>query len=195
MENITNNNEIYKALIAVQSELSNPERNVEGYGYKYTDLATLLTQVKPVLKAHGLGLVQQTISTTAGGIGFFAGVKTILIHESGQSIESEYYLPMPDMKSQTQAAGAAITYARRYAVSALLNIASEEDTDGASTLNKVTIPGARSEKPTNSNAKEFVYKNNSDDCDHMTVSTLHSAKQNVDFEKCMDCGKITRWDI
>lgn len=194
MENITDKSQIYKALISVQSVISNPDKNVEGYGYKYTDLATLLDLVKPVLAQAKLGLMQQTISTTAGGTGFFAGVRTILIHESGESIESEYYLPLPEMKSQTQAAGAAITYARRYALAALLNIASDEDTDGASTQEaKKTFPGARTQPTANGTQGQYQYKNTEDNCDHLTTSVFVSKSEKnagKPFTKCMDCGKF-----
>lgn len=118
---------IAMALINAQEELKNPEQNKKGYGYKYADLPSLIDQTKPVLKKYGLAISQLAMDDSNGRV----GVKTILLHESGETLESTLTLPIPEMKgnSATQQAGAAITYARRYAYSALLNLASEEDTD------------------------------------------------------------------
>lgn len=121
---------IATALIAAQTDLKNPEQNKNGYGYKYADLASILDQVKPVLAKHKLAITQLACDDGNGRV----GVETILMHDSGETISSKLTLPIPDMKgnSATQQAGAAITYARRYAISAILNITSEEDTDAKS---------------------------------------------------------------
>lgn len=118
-----------KALVAAQTELQNPDKNHQGYGYKYADLSSIIDQTKPVLQKYGLAVVQLAKDNGNGRV----GVKTILIHESGESIKSTLTLPIPDMKgtTATQAAGAAITYARRYAISAILNISADEDTDAS----------------------------------------------------------------
>lgn len=117
------------ALVEVQDELNNTSKDTQGYGYKYTELSTILEQVKPILKKHGLAITQLPLDDGNGRV----GVRTILMHKSGEMLESTLTLPIPDMKgtTQTQAAGAAITYARRYSVSAMLNISSEEDTDAS----------------------------------------------------------------
>lgn len=118
---------IATALISAQEDLKNPDQNKQGYGYKYADLASILDQVKPVLAKHKLAITQLACDDGNGRV----GVETILMHESGETFTSKLTLPIPDMKGNTatQQAGAAITYARRYAISAILNITSDEDTD------------------------------------------------------------------
>lgn len=120
---------IAKALVKAQLELKNPEKNVDGYNYKYSDLASIIEQTKPVLEKNGLAVVQLACDDGNGRV----GVETVLMHESGETLTSKLTLPIPDMKGSTvtQQAGAAITYARRYALSAILNITSEEDTDAS----------------------------------------------------------------
>jgi hypothetical protein len=65
----------------------------------------------------------QLPTTSDGGKGI--GVKTILMHTSGQFIESEFYLPIT--KADPQAGGSAITYARRYALQAMAGIPTADD--------------------------------------------------------------------
>jgi len=120
---------IATALIKAQTELANPSKNQQGYGYKYADLSSILDQVKPVLQKHGLAITQTSSDDGNGKV----GVTTTLLHESGEFISDTLRLPIPEMKgtTSTQAAGAALTYARRYALSSILNIAADEDTDAA----------------------------------------------------------------
>lgn len=195
METITEKSKIFKALIDVQAELSNPPKDKEGHGYKYTELSTLLDLIKPVLHTHGLGIVQQTISSDTG-TGYRVGVRTVLIHESGEKLESEYFLPLPEQKimTATQQAGAAITYARRYALSALLNIASEEDTDAQKTGESRLPQGASKSEIQKGYAKTF--KNSQNACDHMTVTTKVSKSEKNNgrtYEMCLDCGAFIKW--
>lgn len=99
------------------------------FSYSYADLATVLGEVKPILAKHGLAVVQDV----TGGQGNRIGVTTIIIHESGETMEFGP-LPMPG-SDNPQALGSAITYARRYAVLAALGIATEDD-DGSAASNK-----------------------------------------------------------
>jgi hypothetical protein len=140
--------EIFTALIAAQNEISTISKNKTGYGYKYADLTSIIETTKPILKNHGLAIVQ---TVTHNNVDLSRiGIKTTLIHESGQSIEDIMFLPRTDMKgvNDVQALGASITYGRRYAYSALLNIATDEDTDG------VTNRPKPASKPINKPSKE-----------------------------------------
>lgn len=89
---------------------------------KYADLESILRAVEPALLINGL-VVSQTLETNEQG--------TILVstlwHESGESIKSVYLLPTTQ---DSQKFGSALTYARRYSLCALLNVAAEEDDDG-----------------------------------------------------------------
>ena len=83
----------------------------------YADLASVIKVIKPAFAKHGLSFVQLPV-TSEGGRG--VGVSTMLMHESGEWLQGEYLLPMD--KVSAQGAGSAITYARRYALSALCGI-------------------------------------------------------------------------
>lgn len=95
---------------------------------KYADLSSVWAAIKPALQANGLGVLQPLCEAPPG----FVGVTTILLHESGESIASKSLLPFKDA-SNPQAAGSAITYARRYALSSLLGVCPEDDDGNTAT--------------------------------------------------------------
>ena len=129
-------NEIAKALCLFQGEVSNPKKTATNphHKYNYTPLDEVMNTIKPVLKKHGLSFIQNTWSEGENIV-----VQTLLMHESGQWLESAP-LALPGHQVlkggqkvwNAQGAGSAITYGRRYQISAVLGIASEEDTDAAS---------------------------------------------------------------
>lgn len=92
------------------------------YSYHYADLSDVLAAVRPHLAEHGLAILQPMAWSGSPWL------VTRLIHSSGQWIESVYRLTEYE---RPQDMGSAITYARRYAITALLGIAAEEDDDGA----------------------------------------------------------------
>jgi hypothetical protein len=118
-----------KALCAAQGELKPAAMNSTNpfLKSKYADLGSVIDAAKPVLAKHGLSYSQ----LVEGGDGPIA-VTTILMHESGEWLSSMVGLPMAEErgKSAAQVAGSIITYLRRYALSAVLGIYADEDTDG-----------------------------------------------------------------
>jgi hypothetical protein len=123
-------NELAAALSKAQGEMKNAPTLSENPFYKsrYADLATVIDTAKPVLTKHGLSIVQ-----TVGGNGAIS-VTTLLLHASGQWIESE--VTFTPEKVDIQKAGAIITYLRRYSYASILGIASEEDDDGNAAVDK-----------------------------------------------------------
>jgi|TARA_R110000823_G_scaffold311817_1_gene437975 hypothetical protein len=114
---------IYKALAKFQQEVPVLLKGTDGYGYKYIQLEHIIAQINPLLKKHDLGFTQ-----LIGG----SGLTTILFHHpSGEDISSSCIIPECDMKGMNkfQSAGAGITYFRRYALSSMLGIISDQDTD------------------------------------------------------------------
>lgn len=107
---------------------------------KYADLSSVWAAIKPALQACGLGVLQPLVEAPAGHV----GVNTILVHESGQTLSSTSFIPFRDA-TNPQAAGSAITYARRYALSSLLGVCPEDD-DG-NTATKGQKPQAAPAKP------------------------------------------------
>ena len=118
-------NEIIKALNQANVEISNPKNTAENpfFKSKYAPLGDILNMVRPILQKHGLVIIQNVCTDER-----FVSIETGLYHVSGQYIISDK-LQMSAEKATAQGQGSAITYGRRYQVSAFLNIASEDDDD------------------------------------------------------------------
>lgn len=121
-----------KALVAAQKEMKNPafDSTNPHFRNKFASLASVREAVLPVLNKHGLALSQ--FPTAGEGV---AGCRNILIHEGGEKMEYDCFLPLS--KNDPQGAGSAITYARRYSLQAIAGVVAEEDDDA----------NAASEKP------------------------------------------------
>jgi hypothetical protein len=113
------------ALAKAQGEMKNAPFNATNphLKNKFANLASVRDTVIPTLSKHGIAVVQALDFTTEGQ----TFVLTRLLHTSGQWIESVCPIPSaPDMQKM----GSAITYARRYSLSAICGIAADEDDDG-----------------------------------------------------------------
>lgn len=121
-------NELAKALADFQSEVKDPTKDKENpyFKSKYVALDGVLQTVRPVLAKHGLSVMQLPTSDETA-----VTVTTLLMHSSGQFIESEPFKVLLT-KKDAQAAGSALTYARRYSLSSVLGIAWDDDDDGDS---------------------------------------------------------------
>lgn len=122
-ESITN---LANALALFQGEVSNPINTATNpfFKSKYAPLNDVLSLVRPILSKNGLSIVQ-----APSGDGENVIVTTTLLHNSGEWIEFAPLVLKAD-KATAQGAGSAITYARRYAISSILGISSEDDDDG-----------------------------------------------------------------
>jgi ERF superfamily len=124
--------EIAKALGKFQTEVKQPEKdgNNPHFKSKYVTLDGTVKAIHECAPKHGLSYIQSPIMTESG-----VGVKTLLMHTSGEYIEFEPFI-LPMDKKTAQGAGSAITYARRYSLSAAFGIVSDVDDDG----NEATQP-------------------------------------------------------
>ncbi len=123
-ENVT---ELSKALIEVQKVLAPAPKDAENrfVKAKYATLNSVMSTCKPALLANGILLTQYPIPVEGENL----GLVTKLVHaESGQFLASLAVIPLS--KHDPQAMGSAITYGRRYSLSAMLGIVTEEDDDG-----------------------------------------------------------------
>lgn len=125
---------ISEALLKVQEEVSKVDfpktaRNPH-FGSNYCPLDVILDRVVPVLNKHGFVFLQ-SVTTVEGADGTQGALTTTLLHKTGERVEDTMLL-MP-LKPNPQNQGSAITYARRYAVQALLGIVPEDDVDGTQT--------------------------------------------------------------
>ena len=115
---------LFKALANFQQEVPVIHKATQGYGYSYSDLTAIFKVINPLLKKHGLGFTQLV------GDG---SIITILFHvESGEQIETTTVIPQGvTLKGMNdfQVLGSAITYIRRYAISAMLGLITDKDLD------------------------------------------------------------------
>lgn len=117
---------LFTALNQVVQEINNPKnKKINPYfKSKYAPLSDILDGIKPLLAKNGLFIVQELRSIDGK-----VGVCTLITHTSGEWLETEPFLLTMD-KDTAQGAGSCVTYARRYALSAILGISSEDDDDG-----------------------------------------------------------------
>jgi len=117
------------ALSKAQATIENVNKDKQGYGYKYADLASCLQAIKKPLSDNGLS-VSQLVTPDKDNKQVLV---TLLLHESGQWLKSMFCIENVVMKQCTspQQIGAGLTYARRYALSAIVGLTQEDD-DAAS---------------------------------------------------------------
>jgi hypothetical protein len=114
------------ALAAFHAELPKVGKGAlnPAFKSKYADLADIVAVVLPALAKQGLAWI--TLPTVTED-GFFLEYE--LRHEAGESVKGRWPLPDPS-KATAQQLGSAVTYAKRYALSAVTGIAPDEDDDG-----------------------------------------------------------------
>ena len=104
------------------------ERTGKSYSYKYAGMASVAKELMSLLASVGLSFTSRpTLVHGERGSRFVLAYS--LLHVTGQSLDGEYPLPDPDQKTP-QAVGSAITYARRYVLTAITGMVAEEDDDG-----------------------------------------------------------------
>ncbi len=125
------------ALAKAQAELVNPEKSLTGTisagrgggtdrSFRYAPLSSGLDIVRKTLGQHEIATVQTTaIDQTAG----LVNLTTVLAHASGEWIASDWPVCAVADTANAQRMGAALTYARRYALFTLVGIAGEDDLD------------------------------------------------------------------
>jgi hypothetical protein len=122
---------IASALFSLQGALQPVTRSktvkTGKYEFRYAPLDSIMEMLQPLMKENGLMVVQAVDSDA---------LTTRLIHTSGQWVESQTFLNRE--QASMQGFGGEVTYKRRYALSALLGIVSDDDND----VPKVTARGA-----------------------------------------------------
>ena len=113
-----------KALSKVQKDLKHAKKDDKGAFGKYADLATVYDAIKAPLASNGFAYCHEMINTEDGTL----YVETHLLHESGGTFKTR--LPIINQKRDMQGLGSAITYAKRYGISMIVGLASEEDDNG-----------------------------------------------------------------
>jgi hypothetical protein len=114
------------ALVKFNGEVSKIEKDSSNphFKNKYASLDNIIDEIRPILHKHGLSIMQ-----FPGGDGERFTMTTMLLHESGEWIESQPIVMKP-VKNDPQGIGSCTTYARRYSLSSFLSLNTGEDDDG-----------------------------------------------------------------
>jgi hypothetical protein len=125
------------ALNKAQSEMSGAKKSSKNpfFKSKYADLKEVIECVKAPFANNGLSFSQFPISSDG-----FAGVETILMHESGEYISNEFTLKCA--RNDPQGMGSAITYARRYSLQSVAGVPAEDD-DGEGAMKRPKAPAVK----------------------------------------------------
>src|SRR5215831_11677889 len=125
------------ALAKAQAELVNPEKSLtatirsgrpgeDERSFRYAPLSSGLEIVRKTLGQHEIATVQTTAIDKETGV---VNLSTMLAHASGEWIASDWPVCAVAETANPQRMGAALTYARRYALFTLVGIAGEDDLD------------------------------------------------------------------
>lgn len=116
------------ALVKFNAQIGSIKKDAKNPFFKsqYVTLDNLIIHTRDLLQEQGLVVMQSPLSKEDGSI----GIQTLLIHESGEYIESEPIYMKPQKQNDPQGAGSVISYMRRYSYQAILNLNTGEDDDG-----------------------------------------------------------------
>ena len=134
------------ALTKAQAEMSGAKKSAKNPFFKsnYANLEEVINCVKEPFANNGLSFMQFPVSADG-----FAGVNTIILHESGEYIGQEFMLKCA--KNDPQGMGSAITYAKRYGLQGAVGLPSEDD-DG----NAASAPAPKKPQMTQKQAVESL---------------------------------------
>ena len=145
---------IAAALAKAQAQLVNPEKSLVAtitsdglrgteQTFRYAPLSSGLEIVRKTLSQHQIATVQTTSIDETVGI---VRLSTVLAHASGEWIASDWPVCAIGDTAAPHRMGAALTYARRYALFTLVGIAGEDDLDAPDLIAR-TIPPSKAERP------------------------------------------------
>jgi hypothetical protein len=122
---------LFKSLAAFQQEIKVIHKVSQGYGYKFADLPKIFETINPLMQKHGLGFSQ--LINTHEGQNYL--VTIIFDCESGEKLESSTVIPIVQFKAMNeyQSFGSGVTYFRRYCLSSILGLVTDEDRDASGT--------------------------------------------------------------
>ena len=146
---------IAAALARAQAHLVNPEKSLTGTirsdgtggaerSFRYAPLSSGLDIVRNALSQHEIATVQTTSIDETSGI---IRLSTVLAHASGEWIASDWPVCAISDTATPHRMGAALTYARRYALFTLVGIVGEDDLDAPDLLS-AAVPETKTDSPT-----------------------------------------------
>lgn len=177
---------IATALAKAQTELSNPEKSLVGLihhnnrgdnpqTFRYASLSSGLEIVRKTLGGQQIAVAQTTDIDRASGL---VNLTTILMHTSGEWISSDWPVCQLSDTAAPRRMGAALTYARRYALFTLVGIAGEDDLDAPDLQN-----------PELSRRIEPAQNGNSQHADAASAPTTRSKTQAAVVDTDTSCSR------
>lgn len=120
------------ALSKAQACMENASKDTknEFFKSKYANLESVVGVIRPAIEKFGLSFIQVCHDWDVG-----AKVETIILHESGEWLSCGI-MAAPATKADAQGFGSALTYARRYSLSAAFGVATEDDDGNAASKHK-----------------------------------------------------------
>jgi hypothetical protein len=182
-----NINELVSALSKAQGEINPAIKDSKNPFFKsnYADLSSVWNVCKEVLPKNGLAVIQTTDVNAEGKCILI----TTLAHSSGQWMRS--CLPILNEKGNAQGLGAAITYTRRYGLSAIVGVTCDEDDDGNAACIPANEKKSEPKEETISEKQLKVLENLFTQCDDVYVANAERFyKEKFKTETWADLPKI-----
>ncbi len=168
-----------KAMNALQAEMPVIGKNAKGYGYEYADLPKVIEVLFPLMTKHGFSVTQMLGESSNGD----PALLTSIFHNSGEYIGGSYPLVKAGISkaNDAQQFGAAVTYARRYALLAAFGVPVADDDAACLTEKpKAKKPAKKEESRQENFTKELE-----------TITTMDDLKKTAGAYKAN--AKATGW--
>ncbi|HEP3307876.1 TPA: ERF family protein [Streptococcus pyogenes] len=179
--------EYAKAFCKAQLEVKQPLKDKYNpfFKSKYVPLENVTEAITKAFANNGISFSQDPTTNAENG---YIDVATLVMHTSGEWVE---YGPLSvkPTKNDVQGAGSVITYAKRYALSAIFGITSDQDDDGneASKPNKTN----QSQKPTNKTSKGTSFQ--TPKISNIQVETYKSDLSDIAKATNQNVKELTKW--
>lgn len=190
-------NELVAALAKAQGKMGNAKQDKTNpfFKSKYADLASIMEACRKVLSEHELAVIQT--SCPVDGVNMLI---TTLAHSSGQWMKA--LLPINPIKNDPQAMGSAMTYMKRYALAAIVGIATEDDDGERATRSNGNDKKIITEKQANllysklkedpdyKNELESFFKKRGETLDKMPIEFFNNVLKKIEDRKIDREAKI-----
>lgn len=183
MQTSESNVNLFKSLIAASTELGNVAKTKQAFGYKYAPFDSIVDMLRLTLPKHHLWFTQDVSSDGDKYV-----LETLVLHDSGEWLKSSMVMTDTEMSkcNATQQLGASITYFKRYILSAIFGIATDEDVDG-------NIDAVQRKREVKTNAKSAQIQSSQEPSEPQEVSSERARKARdyaiVDMSKRQEAGE------
>lgn len=151
-------------------------------GTKYADLGAVWDAVKGPLHDNGFAIIQSPDFE-----GETMWLKTTILHVSGDKMEGRY--PLRPTKNDPQGYGSALTYARRYSISAMLGVIADDDDDGNAASAPRSAPAPQTQRDVIHNSPTM----HKDDADVTEGVKNWCEKEKHFLNNCVTVADVTNW--